>query len=123
MATQYIYLLHVVAPDGIAQQLSALSYQLCPDVGENNVGLPLNASGDDAAASHFGFSAPVTQAHIDALFGAGLGVTPGVKWARTNRSGVLEKRWDNETPEAVQYSFADLLAECGLKLRVVNVEI
>ncbi|TXH18163.1 MAG: hypothetical protein E6R03_02635, partial [Hyphomicrobiaceae bacterium] len=90
MATQYIYLLHVVAPDGIAQQLSALSYQFCPDVGENNVGLPLNASGDDAAASHFGFSAPVTQAHIDALFGAGLGVTPGVKWARTNRSGVLE---------------------------------
>lgn len=121
--TKYIHLLHVVAPDGVAQQLSKLSYHLCNDVGPNNVSLPLNTSGDDAEPTHFAFSAPVTQEHIDALFGAGLGNTPGVKWAQTDRSGLLEKRWDNETPEAMQYSFDDLLNECGLKLRVVEVEI
>lgn len=123
MATKYIYLLHVVAPDGVAQQLSAAAFALCPDVGQNNVSIPLNVNGDDADASHHAFSAPVTQQHIDALFGAGLGVTPGVKWARTNRDGVLEKRWDDEAPAPVQYGFNDLLNECGLKLRVENVVI
>ncbi len=125
MPSQYIYELHVIAPDGIAQQLSALAYHLCSDVGPNNVSTPLVPVGgaDDAAATHFCFSAPVKQSHVDALFGAGLGVTPGVKWARTDRDGILQKRWDNETPTPVPYSRDDLLAEAGLKLRVVNVEI
>ena len=120
MPTQYIYLLHVTAPDGTAQQLSALAYQLCSDVGPGNVSIPLVpvAGADDATPTHYGFSQCVTQAHIDALFGAGLGVTPGVKWARTDRDGVLQKRWDNETPTPVQYGFSELLAEAGLKLRV-----
>jgi len=125
MPSQYIYELHVIAPDGTAQQLWALAYQLCNDVGENNVSTPLVPVGgaDDATATHYGFSAPVKQTHIDALFGAGLGVTPGVKWARTDRDGVLQKRWDNETPTPVQYGFSELLAEAGLKLRVVMQEI
>ena len=125
MPTQYIYLLHVTAPDGTAQQLSALAYQLCSDVGPGNVSIPLVpvAGADDATPTHYGFSQCVTQAHIDALFGAGLGVTPGVKWARTDRDGVLQKRWDNETPTPVQYGFSELLAEAGLKLRVVMQEI
>lgn len=125
MPTQYIYLLHVTAPDRTAQQLSALAYQLCPDVGPNNVSIPLVPVGgaNDAAETHYAFSQCVKQTHVDALFGAGLGVTPGVKWARTDRDGILQKRWDNETPEAVPYSFADLLAEAGLKLRVVSGEI
>lgn len=125
MPTQYIYLLHVVAPDGVAQQLSALAYQLCEDVGPDNVSIPLvpAAGDDDATPSHFGFSQCVKQTHIDALFGAGLGDTPGVKWARTDRDGVLQKRWDNETPTPVQYGFSELLAEAGLKLRVVMQEI
>ena len=116
MIGDYPYLLHVVAPYGVAHQLSALAYSLCPDVGENNVGTALNASGDDATATHFSFSNPVSQEHVDALFGAGLGVIPGVKWARTDRSGLLQKRDGNESPNPAPYSFDDLLRECGLKL-------
>lgn len=123
MPSEYIYNLHVIAPDGVAQQISALAYQLCSDVGENNVNTPLNANGDDATPTHYSFSQCVTQQHIDALFGAGLGVTPGVKWARTDRDGMLQKRWDNETPAPVLYSFDYLLNECGLKLRVAHVGV
>lgn len=119
-------MLHVTAPDGVAQQLSAMAYQLCPDVGPNNVSIPLVtiAGADDAAATQFGFSQCVTQSHVNALFGAGLGTTPGVKWARTDRDGVLQK-WSKEEPppENLKYSFDDLLAEAGLKLRVVEQEI
>lgn len=118
MPTQYIHMLHVVAPNGVAQQLSALSYQLCPDVGENNVSIPLNANGDDAEPTHYACSAPVTQRHIDALFDAGLGATAGVRWACTDRAGLLQKWYKEEPPEAVLYSFDDLLADAGLKLRV-----
>lgn len=123
MATKYIHQLTVICNPTTALQLSSYAYALCPDVGENNVSTELNANGDDAAATYMLFSAPVTQAHIDALFGAGLGVTPGVRWWRTDRSGVLEKRYDNETPTPVQFTLDDALAECGLKLRKVPVEV
>ena len=109
--SNYIYQLHVIAPDGVAQQLSAAAFALCPDVGENNVSQPLNANGDDAEATHFGFSAPVTQAHIDALFGAGLGSTSGILWVRTDRKGLLQKRYDDENPLPIIYSFNDLMRE------------
>lgn len=121
--TQYIYHLYVIATTQVAAQLSAAAYALCPDVGDNNVNTELNVNGDDAAATYLMFSAPVTQAHIDALFGAGLGNTPGVKWWRTDRDGVLQKRYDDENPSPVQFTLDDALAECGLKLRVVSLEI
>lgn len=31
--SNYIYRLHVIAVDGVAQQLSAAAFALCPDVG------------------------------------------------------------------------------------------
>lgn len=125
MPTSYIFLLHVIAPLGVAQALSDAAFALCPDVGPNNVSAPLVPSDgpDDAEATHYGFSSPVTQQHIDALFGAELGGTPGVVWARTDRSGTLQKRWDNETPEPVPYTMMDLLFEAGLKPRVIIQEI
>lgn len=121
MTSTYIYQLFVIAPDGTAQQLSSMSYALCPDAGPDNVNLALNASGDDAPATHYAFSAPVNQSHIDALFGAGLGETPGILWARTDRSGILQKRHDNESPDPVLFTLDDLLAEAGLKLRTVPI--
>ena len=121
--SNYIYRLHVIAVDGVAQQLSVAAFALCRDVGPNNVSQPLNANGDDAEATHFGFSAPVTQAHIDALFGAGLGETPGVLWARTDRGGLLQKRHDSEEPLPEPFTFEDLMGEAGLKRRVALTEI
>ena len=120
MASQYVYYLHVIAPNGIAQQLSAEAYMLCPDVGENNVSDPLNKNGDEAEPTHFGFSAPVTQTHIDALFGAGLGIIPGVLWARTDRRGLLQKRYDDENPAPIRYSFNDLMQELGVKRQTLK---
>lgn len=117
MTSQYIYNLHVIAPNLIAQNLSDASYGLCPDIGENNVNIQLNELGDESEPSHFGFSAPVTQNHIDALFGAGLGSIPGVRWARTDRTDGLIKRYDNENPEYVLFTFNDLLNENNLKIR------
>lgn len=121
MPSQYIYQLHVVAPDQVAQQLSAAAYALSPDVGENNVSTELVPANGDAAAEATAlcFSAPVTQQHIDVLFGAGLSSTPGVHWWRTDRDGMLQKRWDNDTPDPTQFTFANALAEEGLQLRVV----
>jgi len=124
MATQYVFMLHVVAPNGVAQAISDAAFALCPDVGPNNVSTPIVSSdgADDAEPTHFGFSAPVKQSHIDALFGAGLGVTPGVRWWRTDRAGVLQKQWDDETPEPVAFGAADALAAMGLKRRVVAID-
>ena len=124
MPTEYIHQLYVIAPPATAAQLSAAAYALCPDVGPDNVSTELvPADGpDDAEATMLCFSAPVTQQHIDALFGAGLGQTPGILWWRTTRGGVLEKRHDNENPAPVAFAFADAMSEAGVKLRVENEE-
>lgn len=120
--TSYIYQLFVIAPDGIAQALSTEAYSLCPDVGPNNVNLALNTLGDSSEATHYAFSAPVKQEHIDALFDAGLGDTPEILWARTDRNGILQKRHDNESPAPISFSFEDLLDEAGLKLQRLPIE-
>lgn len=122
--TTYIYKLFVIAPNGVSQAISEMVCSsifprtgLCVDAGPNNVNIglvPINGE-DDAEITHYGFSAPVTQAHIDVLFGAGIGSNPMIKWARTDRDGNLQKRWDNETPESIKYDMDDLLIEAGLK--------
>lgn len=115
--TKYIYDLHVIIPSQIAANVSNAAYLICPDIGPNNINIPLNELGDSADANHYGFSAPVTQQHVDALVAAGLTNNPAIIWARTDRSGMLIKRYDDESPESVLFTFDDLLNENNLKLR------
>ena len=128
--TAYTHQLHVVVySKALADQLSAEVFAAFPEVGPNNVACELVAANADekSTVTAWEFSAPVKPQYIEWLDNRIKQLPPKakslIKWWRKDRSGMLQKRWDNETPEAVAYSFADLLAECGLKLRTPPVEI
>jgi hypothetical protein len=121
--SRFPHKLMVVSPVPLASALSAAAHQLCPDIGPNNLSLelvPIDGP-DDAEPTHKAFHQRVTPIHVERL--AGIGSTPGVKWARTNGAGRLEKRHDDEAPDPVVLSFADFLAENGLKQRQVLPQV
>jgi hypothetical protein len=138
MATQFIHRLIVLAnannggyEGSNAQMLSNVAEQLFvgtpDDIGPDNVSIPLVAANgpDDGTIVAYMFDQYVKPIHSDTLANNGLNAPlPGLYWARIGReSGLLERRNGNDAPEAVPFTAADLLAEAGLKLRVVTQEI
>jgi len=138
MATEFIHRLLVIAnannggyAGSNAQMLSQVAEQLFAgtpdDIGPDNVNIPLvDANGtDDGPIVAYMFDQYVKPIHSDTLANNGLNAPlPGLHWARVGReSGFLERRDGNDAPEAVPFTAADLLAEAGLKLRVVTQEI
>lgn len=138
MATEFIYRLIVIAnannggyEGSNAQMLSNVAEQLFAgtpdDIGPDNVSIPLVAANgpDDGTIAAYMFDQYVKPIHSDTLANNGLNAPlPGLYWARVGReSGLLERRNGNDAPTPVPFTAADLLAEAGLKLRVVPVEI
>jgi hypothetical protein len=117
MTTKYIHELHIIATAAEAQKLSDAMQSACPDVGPNNLCRPLNADGSDKAATHYLFSAPITDIHLAAFEPLLNGV--GVKWWLTERDGTLKKKFDNAKPTKAKFTEKDAMSAVGLKQRVV----
>lgn len=121
--TKYTYTLYVIALAEEAQAISANVQALIPDVGPDNVSIPLiPADGeDDAEPTHFAFCNHVRQTDIDTLFGHGFGSLPNLIWARVERfTKILQKRNGNETPDPVVMTFSDFLQESNLKIKQIS---
>lgn len=130
MATKYIHHLHIIAPSNkgeyegsVAQFISQEFEKACPDVGPRNVSVPVNADGDDAPPTHFMFSSPIEQKHLDAIEALGLHKLDGVKYWLSDRAGDLKEKFDAANPAKATISDASVMVEAGLKLRVVSQEI
>lgn len=138
MPTEFIHRLIVIASskDGgyegsDAQMLSNVAQSLFAgtpdDIGPNNVNAPLCAANGpaDGPIVAYMFNQVVKPVHSDTLANNGLNAPlPGLLWAHVGaESGLLERRNGNDSPEAVPFTADDLLAEAGLKLRVVTQEI
>lgn len=122
---KYPFMLFIIAPIEMAQAISDQVQSLIPDIGPNNVDtplIPLNGL-DDAEPTHACFLKPVRQSDIDTLFNQGLGTTPGLIWARTDRAGNLQKTNESEEPTPRKLTASTFLEENGLRIKRTTLAI
>lgn len=130
MATKYTHHLHVIVySKALADQLSAEVQAAFPEAGPNNVSCELVASNADetSTATAWEFSAPVKPEYITWLDNRIKQLPPQakslIKWWRKDRQGNVQRRHDNDNPQAAKCSDEDGRSEAGVKLRKPAVQI
>lgn len=130
MTTQFTHQLHVVVySKALAEQLSAEVQAAFPEVGLGNVNCELVASNADekSTATAWEFSAPVKPEYITWLDSRIKQLPPQakslIKWWRKDRQGNIQRRHDNDNPQAAKFSDGDGRNEAGVKLRKPPREI
>lgn len=130
MSTKFTHQLHVVAySKALADQLSAEVEAAFPEVGPNNVSCELVAANADetGTATAWEFNAPVKPEYIAWLDNRIKQLPPQakslIKWWRKDRDQKVQRRHDNDKPQAAKFTDDDGRAEAGVKLRKPVVKV